>query len=686
MKATKLLLSSTCLALAACIPVTQAQWTNLVYQENFNLPTPASQSVTSVGWINDVGGGYGSARIFSNFHGVAYPNCAVNSYTIFSNNEAFYFTDITANGGPYNNGTVTNKMAFPGINLANEQNVTFSVDFNYGTGDTLPYFCVQMNNGSWYVSTNQLAVPGNITFVTDTMNFSPTAGAWKQLTVSGTGSFLDNQTNVIIGGPATADLSGYITGAGLVIQHVVGSSSVNFDNFTISATSSCLPALSVEPTTTTNYPGTTATFIAEFLVSRPIPTSLQWMGGAIGSGVYTNLSDGGQISGSTSSVLQISNVMSANQLDYVLVGSNECGSVTSSPPATLWVVALPPTPLSDTIIYPDDAPNLADTSVTLHAGNHNVMNFTALFIGSQPISFQWQFSPTNDSTGVGSIPGATNSSLTLSDPPTSASGYYRLGATNSLGGPAYSDWVDLTVLPAATAHIQWSAKVPFNGLTAAQILNGAPGAFFEAESFNNYGAGLSVTNGTTVFVFDTTGVSARLVGGLMVWSSGQFLGDSSDANLNAIFGADTECTGGATITLNNLTAGRSYSAQLFAFNNVLATAREANFSDAIDGADVSQSFAMGDNVYVVGTFTATNTTQTISLNGNVGSYLCCLIVRASAAMPVIQWSGSNLRVTWGYGTLLQATNITGPWTTNTTASPYVFSPAAPALFFRTQLP
>jgi len=59
---------------------------------------------------------------------------------------------------------------------------------------------------------------------------------------------------------------------------------------------------------------------------------------------------------------------------------------------------------------------------------------------------------------------------------------------------------------------------------------------------------------------------------------------------------------------------------------------------------------------------------------------------AVAPSPGIQPSGSNLRITWPYGTLLQATNIAGPWTTNAATSPYLTAPTAPNLFFRVQLP
>lgn len=58
-----------------------------------------------------------------------------------------------------------------------------------------------------------------------------------------------------------------------------------------------------------------------------------------------------------------------------------------------------------------------------------------------------------------------------------------------------------------------------------------------------------------------------------------------------------------------------------------------------------------------------------------------------APSPHIQPSGSNLQINWPYGTLLQATNIIGPWTTNTAAPPsYTITPAGPSMFFRIQLP
>jgi hypothetical protein len=51
----------------------------------------------------------------------------------------------------------------------------------------------------------------------------------------------------------------------------------------------------------------------------------------------------------------------------------------------------------------------------------------------------------------------------------------------------------------------------------------------------------------------------------------------------------------------------------------------------------------------------------------------------------IQQAGGNVVLTWPSGMLLQATNIAGPWTTNSRAtSPYTFTPVAGQMFFRTQ--
>jgi hypothetical protein len=51
----------------------------------------------------------------------------------------------------------------------------------------------------------------------------------------------------------------------------------------------------------------------------------------------------------------------------------------------------------------------------------------------------------------------------------------------------------------------------------------------------------------------------------------------------------------------------------------------------------------------------------------------------------IEKVGSNLRLTWPQGTLLEATTVTGPWNTNLNVSPYIFAPSEAKKFFRVKV-
>jgi len=48
----------------------------------------------------------------------------------------------------------------------------------------------------------------------------------------------------------------------------------------------------------------------------------------------------------------------------------------------------------------------------------------------------------------------------------------------------------------------------------------------------------------------------------------------------------------------------------------------------------------------------------------------------------VQQAGEGLVLSWPQGTLLQATNVVGPWTTNTATSPYTNQPSSPQMFYR----
>ena len=666
----------------------------IIYFESFSVPTKSDQPVNNVGWRNDISGN--NNRLFTGNGGLTFPRCAVYSANVAGSIETFWATTLTANGGPYENGMVTNKMAFPGINLATVYNMNFSLAMNAnGAGTYEGFFAVQLNNSSWYVSTNQLPLANSSAFITNSMKFNPAATAWNQLTVSLDGSYYAhwNATNPYpqIGTNATADLSGFITGVGVVITRTTGGD-VQFDNFTVAGAipPTALPVISAPPFSRTNFTGTTATFtVAATTNGSTAGLTYHWQTNtAVGSGIWGTLADGGQFSGSGTATLSVANVTTAaNHKDYRVIVTDGAGSTTSAPPATLTIVDSAPIPLAGAVIYPDAQTAFATTAVTNEVGNNNTLNFTASFAGAQPISYQWKVSPNPDGSGAVNVPGATSPTYKLSNPQVSDTGYYSLQASNHLSGatPTNSAWVQLVILPASSAAIQWSAPVAITNLTAAQIL-GLPGLFVGASSYVSAPV-VTVTIGSTTYTFDG-GSGYPLGGGFGQQKTGVYTGPSTgDTNLDAVLSIDEEDSSPVSITLNSLTVGQLYSVQLFAINDVAGSAREISFAAYTDPADVSAAFQMGDNVYVLGTFLATGGSQVITQNEADGhGYMSCVIVRLLAPTPTITQSGSNLLVAWPSGTLLQAPAITGPWTTNHSTSPLTVAPTAQAMFYRTQLP
>ena len=677
----------------------------VVYLETFFMPTLPDQSITRVGWRNDITGPYYNRIFNSPGNGVGVPTNAVYSYNSAPNPEAFYGTVSTITGSPYPSGGATNKMPFPGVNLNVAQNVSFTVNVNTPSpwGNTAAFIAVQMNFGNWYVSTNIMHATSGLAFITDSCKFNASSNAWNQLTVSGTGS--DSSTLVPTNGPpATSDLAGYITGIGLVVTRTTGAT-LQFNYYRVLAAipPSKLPVISSPPFSTTNYTGNAATFsVAANSNGVTAGVFYQWQtNNTVGGTTWGNLSNAGQFSGVTSPTLTINNTASAaNHRDYRVIVSDGFGSVTSGLPAgvqaTLTVVDSAPiiVPGHDALIWPNGLNGFANSVVTNEVGNNDTPVFTGLFTGTQPITYSWQYS-SSPSGPFTAIPGATSTNYALPDPQLINSGYYQLQAANNQpGSPVNSSAVQLTVLPYSTAAIHWFAPVKINptpstALTAAQILNPF-GTYFEAAGFGASST-VTVTNGLTVFSFDNGSASAALTSTTGPLAA-QYLGASTgDTNLDTVLGTCYEVFSGSTITLNNLIVGQLYTVQLFGMDDARGPYRQGNFYVPTDPGDVSASFQFIDNVYSVGYFMATATTQVISFGQALGGgYIAAAIVRTvsgTPSAPVIQRSGANAVLSWNMGLMLQATNAAGPWTTNTAATPPSYTvPATGNEFFRTKMP
>ncbi|HUA66080.1 MAG TPA: immunoglobulin domain-containing protein, partial [Alphaproteobacteria bacterium] len=169
------------------------------------------------------------------------------------------------------------------------------------------------------------------------------------------------------------------------------------------------------PSNQTNDASTTAQFTVT--ATGTAPFTYQWTKVTATS---TNvLTDVGNIYGSTSNVLTISNVLAADQAEYIVTVANPAGS-----------------PTTNGLLFVNDPAILAQPAdITSSLGSSVAFSVTAA--GTAPLSYQWQ------QDGV-DLPGATASTLTLNNIDDSSAGDYTVVVSNSVG-EVLSDIATLTV-------------------------------------------------------------------------------------------------------------------------------------------------------------------------------------------------------------------------------------------------
>ena len=177
------------------------------------------------------------------------------------------------------------------------------------------------------------------------------------------------------------------------------------------------PAITVQPSNQAVAQGAKAVFAVQ--ASGGTPLAYQW------SFNGTNLTDGGNISGSSTTNLTISNASATNVGTYSVEVTNYAGVAISSN-AMLSIVTSPPV----IVLQPTNQAVFIGTTVQFVVG----------VIGSMPFSYQWAFDGTN-------ILNATNAVLTLTDVQTNQTGNYSVAITN-LYGLTNSFAANLTVYPA----------------------------------------------------------------------------------------------------------------------------------------------------------------------------------------------------------------------------------------------
>jgi subtilisin-like proprotein convertase family protein len=353
-----------------------------------------------------------------------------------------------------NNTNLTN-----GGNISGTTNATLTLS-NVTASDVAGYTVVVTNGAGAATSAPPATLTVWVPPVISGVNMQPSgpviAGTNLSLCVAATGTgplsyrWRRNGINLVDGGRTWGASASCLT-----ITNVQAADSGNYvvvvTNVAASVTSApptvlsvlFLPVIIGPPQSRTNTAGTTATFTVTATGSSPL--GYQWRRN------NTNLTNGGNISGTTAATLTVSNVTASDATSYTVVVTNSAGVVTSAPPAWLTVLTRP-------VItsQPQSRTNIAGTTAT----------FTVTATGSTPLSYQWRRN-NNTVTNGGNISGTTTATLTVSNVTASDATSYTVVVTNSAGAVTSAPPAWLTVLTRPVITGQPQSRTNLAGTTAA---------------------------------------------------------------------------------------------------------------------------------------------------------------------------------------------------------------------------
>jgi len=328
---------------------------------------------------------------------------------------------------------------------------------------------------------------------------------------------------------------------------------------------------------------------------------------------------------------------------------------------------------------------------------------------SAPItSYQWKVNGTNVLNNT-RISGANSAALTINPVVLGDAGTYTVTVGNA-NGQSTSTPATLTVLNGATG-IHWSPPAPiicypaYPNPTAEATLLTLPGKIVGAEAFGGTAATVYLDNSNILvnYVVDNSVATLNPSG---AHNNNCFVPNTtSNADFDLMLDLFDYDAGPWTVELENLTPGIRYSFQWFGLDDrggpISLPAQQ--LQDTNNLANLSAKWSMGDNVYVVGSFTAPGTQFTFKVldpivtivrqgqtftdqGGSIGS----VVVRVLPPnVTIVNNHNGTVTVTWdqtdgttGPGTLYSAPTLNGPWTSQGVSGSYTTSTTGPAQFFR----
>jgi arabinogalactan endo-1,4-beta-galactosidase len=289
-----------------------------LYQEDFGAAAGEGLTLAEVGWNQVLGsGGYGGTYVQANAVDVNTGQSLPASAAYFGSSSPGTGVFYTTNGA--GSGT-DGDSAFTSIDPTLYSNLTFSVETqqSYQGANVSSYFAVQVG-GAWYVSTNPMTAyvesAASANFSLASLVYNPIASGWTNLTIG--------SSSVTLGQRASTNLSGPITGIGIVVRVASGGGSWDYSDLLIRATA---PHIVSQPTNLSVALGGTTNLAVG---ATGAPTLVyQWQ--------FNNTN----LAGATNSAVVLGNVQASNAGPYRVVLTNSYGAVTSAV-ALLGVTGVP---------------------------------------------------------------------------------------------------------------------------------------------------------------------------------------------------------------------------------------------------------------------------------------------------------------------------------------------------------
>jgi uncharacterized repeat protein (TIGR03803 family) len=457
--------------------------------------------------ITSAGGAYGQGTIFR-----MTPNGALVTLFSFQDSGGFRlgglvqdtdgnFYGTTSDGGTSGYGSVF-KMTPDGV-------LTNLLSFNYSNG-AYPYGGLTLGlDGNLYGTTEDGGASGD--------------GTVFSITSDGTFTTLG-----MFPGTTGYPLAAPVQGAdGNLYGTTTGGANGYGETYVLTITNQPLQ-ITRQPRSQTAFLGQTVKLSVATLGSFPV--SYQWQENS------TNLTDAGNLSGSSTRVLTFTNVIAANAGLYSVIVSNSFGSVTSTP-ALLTVTSSVP------VI------TLQPKNQTLPSGA--TATFQVGAVGNFPLFYQWQLNGNNitDSTN---IIGTTTTILTIANASSVNAGTYSVIVSNSLG------WVSSAgaALTLFTLTNLYSFSGGPDGANPNALVPGANGLFYgttQNGGTNGYGTIFQLQlapNGapTNLYSFTGAGDGAFPVAGLVPGADGNFYGTASVGGTGGDWGTIFKITPGGTFS------------------------------------------------------------------------------------------------------------------------------------------